>query len=370
MKNCKISILIILINLFSFCGCVRHVNNNDGPNADFQVRRGINLSHWFSQNPDIIVNHRHFITKDDIALIAGLGYDHVRIPIDEENLWDEYGNQIESSFLMLKEGVDWCLANNLNVIIDLHQIRSHSFNNLNNILWTSKHAQNKFIQTWLSLSKEFRDYPKSCLAYELLNEAVADSSSQWNSLLKITIDSLRKYEPLRKIIVGSNRWQSPDTFNELIVPENDPNIILSFHFYIPHAFTHYRAPWMTAGSYKGEVNYPGQIISEADLITYPDSIVDPLRESNGYYTKDSLRELMSEPIKYAQLHHLQLYCGEFGVMPTVGRGDRLAWYTDVRSILEENNIAWSNWDYKGLFGIYYPDGQVDEYLVKTLIPSK
>ncbi|MFA9392946.1 MAG: glycoside hydrolase family 5 protein [Prolixibacteraceae bacterium] len=370
MRNNLVFILIIFVLL---CTCknnskISHYGSEWSNN--FQIRRGINISHWLSQNPDKSENRKQFFTKEDTEIIARLGYDHVRIPVDEEHLWDENGNRMESSFSMLQEGIGWCLDNDLKVIIDLHQIRSHTFNNQNNLLWTSKPAQADFIQMWLSLSNEFSKYTVKDVAYELLNEAVADSSSQWNNLLKITIDSLRKYEPERKIIIGSNRWQSPDTFDELIVPENDSNIILSFHFYAPHAFTHYRAPWMTSGIYTGDVKYPGQVVEKRDLIGYPDSIVKPLRESNGYYTKDTLQKIMKEPIRYAQDHHLQLYCGEFGAMPTVRRGDRLAWYTDVRTIFEENNIAWSNWDYKGaLFGIHYPNGQVDEYLVKALIPD-
>lgn len=299
-----------------------------------------------------------------------MGYDHVRIPIDEEHLWDENGNRLEHSFSMLHEGINWCLNNNLKVIIDLHQFRSHTFNNHNNLLWYSAQAQAGFINIWLSLSNEFKKYPVDKLAYELLNEAVADSNSHWNRLLKITIDSLRKYEPERKIIVGSNRWQSPDTFDELEVPENDLNIIVSFHFYAPHIFTHYRAPWMVSGKFTGEVRYPGLVVNTNELATFPDSIVQAVNESNGYYTKETLYELMKKPILYAQQHQLQLYCGEFGAMPTVRRNDRLAWYADVRSILEENNIAWSNWDYKGnLFGIHYSGGQIDGHLLKALIPD-
>jgi endoglucanase len=47
----------------------------------------------------------------------------------------------------------------------------------------------------------------------------------------------------------------------------------------------------------------------------------------------------------------------------------LQWYEDVRSILEANNIAWANWDYRGGFGIVGRDRQPDEGLIKALIPK-
>ncbi len=49
---------------------------------------------------------------------------------------------------------------------------------------------------------------------------------------------------------------------------------------------------------------------------------------------------------------LQLYCGEFGCLPTVPRADRLAYYRDFIGTLEQNGIAWANWEYKGDFGLF------------------
>jgi len=60
-------------------------------------------------------------------------------------------------------------------------------------------------------------------------------------------------------------------------------------------------------------------------------------------------------------------------MPTVDRKDRLAFYADMISAFEENNIAWCNWEYKGDFGIYFFDDskkislQPDFELINTLL---
>ena len=52
------------------------------------LRRGINASIWFAQHPsDYSVERlRTFTTADDIALIAKLGFDHVRLSIDADPL--------------------------------------------------------------------------------------------------------------------------------------------------------------------------------------------------------------------------------------------------------------------------------------------
>ena len=57
---------------------------------------------------------------------------------------------------------------------------------------------------------------------------------------------IREREPHRKIVVGSNMWQHVDTFHQLKVPD-DQDIILSFHFYRPHIFTHYICPGFQRG---------------------------------------------------------------------------------------------------------------------------
>ena len=62
-------------------------------------QKGVNLGGWISQfavyDP---VHFRTFITKADIAYIASLGFDHVRVPVDYNVLEDEAGNPLESGF--------------------------------------------------------------------------------------------------------------------------------------------------------------------------------------------------------------------------------------------------------------------------------
>ena len=54
------------------------------------------------------------------------------------------------------------------------------------------------------------------LAYELLNEAVAEDPDDWNKLIAKGIEVVRANEPDRVIVVGSNQWQQGHTFKDLI----------------------------------------------------------------------------------------------------------------------------------------------------------
>ncbi len=55
----------------------------------FHISRGVNISHWLSQSSTRGQRRQEYFTEKDVAFIAGLGYDHIRLPVDEEQLWDE-----------------------------------------------------------------------------------------------------------------------------------------------------------------------------------------------------------------------------------------------------------------------------------------
>ena len=71
--------------------------------------RGVNLGGWISQFDKYDTQHfETFITRKDIAYIASLGFDHVRVPVDYNVLEDEDGNVIESGFAYLENCRRWC----------------------------------------------------------------------------------------------------------------------------------------------------------------------------------------------------------------------------------------------------------------------
>jgi len=326
--------------------------------SGFQIRRGVNLSHWLSQcfgwSP-----RATFITEKDIRFIKSLGYDHVRIPIDEKELWTEQGQLSEAALALLTRSLDWCDKYKLRAIVDLHTVRAHHFNapleGGTITLWTDVKAQDNFIRLWQELSDRLAKYPASMVAYEIMNEPVADNPEDWNRLVSRSVTAIRAREPGRVLIIGSNRWQTPDTFPSLKVPEGDRNIVLSTHTYAPLIFTHYKAPWTPLKTYTGAVHYPGPPMSDADFEAYADRkdplVAERLQDARVPYDRQQLKQVLAPAIRRARELKLQLYCGEFGCLPTVARADRLKYYADIVSVFEDNGMAWANWDYKGDFGI-------------------
>jgi endoglucanase len=326
--------------------------------SGFKIQRGVNLSHWLSQNFGWSPKAT-FVTEQDIKFIDSIGYDHVRIPLDEAELWDTTGKPMDESFTYLTSCLSWCAKYNLRAIVDLHIIRSHYFNAVNeggsNSLWTDTNAQNTFFHLWGDLSARLKHYPVSMVAYELMNEPVAENPEDWNKLIEKGVNTIRAMEPQRVLVIGSNMWQIPGTFPHLKIPANDPNIILSLHTYSPIFFTHHLANWVQFKEYKGPVHYPGQVVSDADYKSFvkkDSELVKVMKGSTEIWNKQILTKELLPAIKRAQELGLNLYCGEFGCLPHVDRNERLTYYHDLISVFDENHIAYCNWEYKGDFGIY------------------
>lgn len=328
--------------------------------SGFAIHRGINLSHWLSQDFKW-APREEWITENDIRYIASLGFDHVRIPVDEIELWHEDNSANEEAFAQLEGALEWCERSKLRVIVDLHSVRAHHFNASNeggqNTLWNNPEAAEHFLSLWQQLSDRLNGYPNDFLAYEIMNEPTAPSADDWNKLLGQSIELIRAQEPERVIVLGANLWQIPEMIPELEVPEGDPNLILSFHSYVPLMFTHHTADWTPAPikDFPGPVTYPGPVIDPDTFAQFmkpfPADEFDYLMNTTDDWGPERFQEAFKPAIDAARERGLQLHCGEFGCLPTVPREARLAYYRDIVGVFEANGIAWANWEYKGDFGI-------------------
>jgi len=231
--------------------------------SGFTISHGINISHWLSQDFGW-APRGEFLRSDDLSTLARLGFDHVRLPIDEKELWLPDGEPNETEFDRLLEGIGWCRSSGLRVIVDLHTLRSHHFNAANegglNTIWTDAGAQNRFLDLWREFSARLGHLPLNEVAYEFLNEPVADDDEDWNELVSKAYELLRELEPNRVCVIGSNHCQQPAFMPTLWVPADDPNVILSVHNYAPLLLTHYLAYWTSFPNFTGAVQYPGPAV--------------------------------------------------------------------------------------------------------------
>ena len=339
---------------------------------NFKIKRGTNVSHWLSQSDARGEMRRLHIQEEDFARLQKLGFDFVRIPIDEEQFWDEQGNKLPEAWTLLTNALNWARKHNIRAIVDLHIVRSHYFNAVNegkssaNTLFTSEKAQQDLINLWYQLSDVLKSYSPDWVAYEFMNEPVADEHEQWNQLVAKVHKALRAREPQRTLVVGSNRWQGYETMKYLKVPEGDKNIVLSFHYYNPMILTHYNAWWTPIGKYQGKVHYPGILVSKEDYDAAPNDLKAELEP----YTKqvwdiNKIREDFKDAIAVAKKYGLQLFCGEWGIYEKTDREMGYQWTKDMLTVFNEFNIAWTTWCYDADFGFW--DQQHDCYKDKPLV---
>lgn len=337
----------------------------------FKIERGTNLSHWLSQTDSRASNAETFITEKDFRQIASWGFDHVRIPVDEMILFEDNGARNIRTLTLLKNALDWCVKYRLRAVVDLHILRSHHFNAKKKPLFTDANAQARFYDIWEALSDELAKYPLKYVAYELMNEPVADKDDEWNRIALECYRVIRNREPRRVIVMGANRWQSFDRLKNLVVPQDDPNIILSFHYYNPMMLTHYTASWTDLKNYRGGVHYPGRVVTSGDLASVDRNTARQFGWwATQTYNRERIKGDFMQAVEVARKHGLRLYCGEFGALSAAPEADRLRWYSDMLSLFEELDIAHANWDYRsGGFGFAHQRDGGDNALLKLLAPK-
>jgi endoglucanase len=322
---------------------------------DFELGHGVNISHWLSQSERRGAARKAWFVQADVEKLAACGFDHLRFPVDEVQLWNEQGEREAEAFELLEQGLDWCAQAGLRTVVDLHIVRSHYFNVKTNSLFDDLTEQDKFCALWADLSRALAQRPVDRVAYELLNEPRAPNDGDWNALAARALAEVRKEEPEHVVAIDCNGTADPRFFPALRVPK-DENLILSFHFYDPLLFTHYRAHWSGVKVYEGPIDYPGELVSQEDWDALPEPVRFEARKERVFGPAD-IERLLEPPLALAKETGLPLWCGEFGALGTTPEPARERWYRDVLAALEKHEIAWTVWDYKGDFGIFDAEGR-------------
>ena len=108
MKKTLLSIFAAFVAAVMMCACGSKAEPQD--EGAFTIKRGTNLSHWLSQSNVRGEARRNHIQEDDFARLEELGFDHVRIPIDEEQFWDQEAHDYKDKglvgILMSGKGVE------------------------------------------------------------------------------------------------------------------------------------------------------------------------------------------------------------------------------------------------------------------------
>jgi endoglucanase len=338
------------------------------------LRHGVNASEWFAQSANDYTAARtnRYTDAADIALLSRLGFDNVRLSVDPTPL-EQYPRSKEGlneEFLgRLDAAVDAILANGLAVQIDIHPEENYKQQ-----VRTSGDGVDRFVALWRRLAAHYATRDPERVFFEIMNEPEEHDPYRWAGVQVRTAEAIRESAPGNTIIATGPNWSDiADLLTQQ--PLADGNVIYNFHFYDPHEFTHQGAGWGAVWwRYTHDIPYPPTENSMAASLKQVPDLHDRYQLENYWLDRwdaHRIRLLIDEAAAWAHQNNVPLICNEFGVYREHSDPiSRMNWIRDVRTALEDDNIGWTMWDYRGGFGVVYKqDGQaarVDDKVVEAL----
>ncbi|HEY1465109.1 MAG TPA: glycoside hydrolase family 5 protein [Terriglobales bacterium] len=351
-RNFLVTFLFLFIASFAFSQ-----NNDLAQRRAEHLRHGINASGWYAQvsekdgyTPEHL---KTFITAEDIALIKSSGFDHVRLSINPEPLFNSREpHLIPATYLGYLDGaVKMILDQGLSVVIDIHPEED----------FKAKLKEDPFVEQfadfWRALAQHYSTLDADRVFFEIMNEPEVNDKYRWFGIEAKVAAAIREGAPNNTIIAAGARWSGVDelVFMDLL---RDPNVIYNFHFYEPYEFTHQGATW---GSYYWhwlrDVKYPSTPESaekSAALIPDEDAAdrLAVIRFGYDHWNAARIDAEINQVAEWAKRHNVPMVCNEFGAFRRYSNpNDRAAWISDVRNSLEHHGIGWAMWDYNGSFGV-------------------
>ena len=285
-----------------------------------------------------------YITENDVAYIASLGMDHIRLGFDQIVAEEAPGIYREEIFGHIDNFIGWCKKYGLNVVLNLHKAVGNYCDIQEEVeLLEDESLQQRFIELWIAFEKRYAG--DNTIAFELLNEVRNVDPEKWNSLAAKTIAAIRERNQERKLIIGSTCWNSVQTLDSLQVFE-DENVIYTFHMYEPFEFTHQRGVLQADPLfYNRTMPYPGDVERYRD---FRRTLYGDEQAYNELEQMDSrfIRQFLQSAAAWMEKHPDKiLWCGEFGTIRYANIVWRENWMRDVIAFLKENQIPYCVWNY-------------------------
>lgn len=185
-----------------------------------------------------------YVAEKDIAAIAGWGFDHVRLPMHYNLLFNpDTKTFIESGFELIDAFLGWCRKYEIDVILDMHAAPGGqndgpiSDSDGTARLWTEPDPyQDQLVTIWTEIARRYKDDPL-IIGYDLINEpvtpdAIGDGVAQSEALRALyvrLIEAIRQIDTNHIIFIEGNYYAT--TFPPQLENLSDDNIVYAFHKY-------------------------------------------------------------------------------------------------------------------------------------------
>lgn len=284
------------------------------------------------------------LKEEFFQLIKNAGFNSVRIPVR----WSAHALENEPYTIDTEwfQRVDWAVNQSLKiglaVVVNIHHY--------NELFENPEPHRKRLLGLWRQIALHYMDYPNQ-LMFELLNEPHANLKAPlWNEMLAELIVEIRGSNPGRTLVIGPADWNSIDGLDDLEIPTDERNVIVTFHYYNPFKFTHQGASW---------VNDPN---------------ADSWVGTSWMGTEEEKRALIRDfdtAAAWGKKHNRPLFLGEFGAYNKADLESRARWTAFVAQTAKERSMSYAYWEFCAGFGLY--DRNANRWidpLLNALIPQK
>ncbi|HYG06798.1 MAG TPA: glycoside hydrolase family 5 protein [Stenotrophomonas sp.] len=191
-----------------------------------------------SKRPGTLFKDYTYPAAGDYAYFAGKGMNIVRLPFLWERLQPQPKGELDATQLQLiRKGVDQAKAQNLHVILDVHNYAKYNGARLG----TDASPPALLVDLWTRLATVFKD--DDAVIFGLMNEPNAVDATAWAAMAQASIDAIRATGARNLILVpgtaytGAHSWASTSygTPNATALANiNDPanNFAFEVHQYL------------------------------------------------------------------------------------------------------------------------------------------
>jgi endoglucanase len=310
------------------------------------------------------------LRESDFDAAQQAGFHYIRVQVRFLSYLTKVGGGYQLDQKLLSR-IDWVIKSIIDrrmiAIIDLYNLVPDEKLTFDS---SADRQQNEdtFLAVWRILSKHYRDYPAD-LYFELANEPHRPiTQNLWNEYVHNALVEIRSSggnNKTRTVVVGTqvrigriiHTWDQVNGIESLKLPsaEVDPNIMVTFHYYNPYAFT-----------------YQGQTYTR-DLST-----ASRIWKGNYWTNSDKQKAYVERDFakidRWSKANHRRVILGEFGVSVYANLGSQVQWTSLIRQEAESKHMVWIFWDFfsQDKLGALFNQstGAWRRPILEALLPSK
>lgn len=363
-----------------------------GNASALQLRKGAGVHTWLNWSPVREDGSRRYawppyrhdpapVTRQDFEFLKRSGFDFVRLSIDPGPVLSVSGAKRKQALDILGNAVRLVLATGLNVVWDYHPVGQVPLYSAKSLEVAPDHPLARNYRAMIGeTAAMLQAIAPGRTALELMNEPQfypcdGGGGRQWQQVLESLVTAARAHAPdLTLIVSGACGGGIKGLVNlDPSSLKQDENLLYSFHYYLPYAFTHQgtgewrymtHVPWPASrGSLAQAMAGVDRRLEDAGNLgraqkrAYRDSAGTTLSE---YFAanpgEQTVRQDFDRLLGWAAKHGIapdRLLLGEFGAYPATGSragaaaSDLFRWLSFLRGLAEHNKMGWSVWEYGG-----------------------